>query len=252
MLKYFMQQAQNKAFLYRPDLLISLPCKVTEYEKRAVQEVGRALGAGRVHLVDEPMAAAVGAGLAVTQPRGQIIVDIGGGTTEIAVISLGGVTYANAVRVGGHEMDARIAQALRHQFNILIGEPTAEQLKILYADALYDSAELMEFKGVNLYNGLPKICTLPKGIIHQAIEPVVENIVQATKQALSQTPPELSADIAEQGIWLAGGGALIKNLPERLSAATGLKVSITREPLFSVARGGAYLLEHPELLEKVS
>lgn len=251
MLKKFLDLLKEKIFLIQPEMIISLPCKVTEYERRAVEEVGRAVGGKSVRLIDEPMAAAIGAGLPITEARGQIVVDIGGGTTEIAVISLAGVVYSNAVRTGGHAMDQCIQQHLRSHFNLLIGEATAEKLKINFADALEDSCQKFEFKAVDLNSGLPKLMSLPKKEIRTAIEPVLQEIISAIKVALAKTPPELSADVVENGIWLTGGGALIPNLTTRVGQATGLKVNIAKDPLYSVARGGAYLLEHPELLEKV-
>lgn len=255
MLKGFFKSMSIEPNFFRPDMIISLPCRVTEYERRAVEEIGRAMGAKSVRLIDEPMAAAVGAGLAVTSPNGQVIVDIGGGTTEIAIISLGGVVYANAIRIGGHEMDQKIMQHLRNKFNILIGEATAEKLKINYADATLAesaSAELIEFNGVDLSTGLPRRIKLPKYEINNAIRPIIDAIVIEIGVALSGVEPELAVDISNNGIWLAGGGALIKNLAQKIALATGLKVNVSREPLFSVAHGGAYLIEHPDLLEKLA
>lgn len=239
--------------LLKSEMIISLPCRVTEYERRAVEEVGRSIGARRVYLLDEPMAAAIGAGLSVMAPRGQIIIDIGGGTTEIAIISLGGVAYSTAIRIGGHEMDQKIMQHLRNRFNLLIGESTAEKLKINYADAMcFDSNETIEFNGFDLSNGLPRRIKLPKSEIALAIAPVIESIIGAIKVALSSAEPELAADISDHGIWLAGGGALIKNFSRKITLATGLSVNVVSDPLFSVAQGGAYLLERPELLERLT
>ncbi|MCB0351782.1 MAG: rod shape-determining protein [Bdellovibrionales bacterium] len=253
MLRGFFNSLNIGSSILKSDMIISLPCLVTQFERRAVEEVGQSLGAKKVHLLDEPMAAAVGSGLPVMAPRGQIIVDIGGGTTEIAIISLGGVAYSTAVRIGGHSMDQRIMQHLRHRFNILIGETTAEKLKINFADALNsDPFEMIKFNGIDLSTGLPRRIELSKSEISFAINPILDDIVASINVALASAEPELSADISEQGIWLAGGGALIKNFSKKIELSTGLKVNIARDPLFSVARGGAYLLEHPELLEKLA
>jgi rod shape-determining protein MreB and related proteins len=229
-------------------LVISLPCKVSGFEKRAVMDVGRALGVKSTHLVDEPVLAALGADLPITAPVGSMVVDIGGGTTEIAVMTLGGLAYANALRVGGHEMDQRIVEHFKSQFNFLIGEPTAEYLKVHYAHAILDVPEMMDVKGLDLTSNLPKILNVKQEEIRKAIEPALRSIVSAIQTALREIDPELSADLGDKGIHMAGGVAQIPGFADRIAKETGVKVILSDEPLTSIARGGAKVLESPQLL----
>lgn len=253
MLRKFIVTATNSSLgLMMGRLVISLPCRASDFEKRAVTDVGRALGVKSTHLVDEPMLAAIGADLPVEAPVGSMVVDIGGGTTEIAVISLGGLAYANALRVGGHEMDQRIIEHFKAQFNFLIGEPTAEYLKVHYANALVDVNETMDVKGIDLNTSLPKFISVPQVEIKKAIEPSVRSIIAAIQTALAEIPPELSADLAEVGIYLAGGVAQITGFAERIARETGVQVVLSDDPLKSTGRGGAKVLDRPALLDLIT
>ncbi len=253
MLFNFLAQIRQKFFWFRPKMLISLPCKVTEFERRAVEEVGLAMGARQVHLMDEPMAAAIGAGLPVFQPKATMIVDIGGGTTEIAVISLGGIVYANAVRTGGEEMDHRIIEhfSLHHKF--AVGEQTAEKMKIFLGSALTGSKNhQLEIKGLDLVSGLPRSRLVDTKEVHIAIDETIKTIISSIRVALENVPPELAADLSESGIYLAGGGALLAGLPARIATEVGVKVQVVTNPLLSVACGGARAIENGEILERVA
>jgi rod shape-determining protein MreB len=254
MLAGFLKSAKENNFLFRPDILISLPCQVTNFEKEAVKEAALSLGASRVRLIDEPLAAAIGADLPVTANRGMMIVDIGGGTTEIAVISCGGVVLAEAVRVGGNDLDAAIVDYVRNHFNFVIGEPTAERLKMEIGNAL--TSNLLErplsVGGFDLNKGLPTKLRLTSRSIFPALDGTIKLIISSIKKALEKIPPEIAGDIAENGLVLAGGGALLHGLKERIQAETGLVVSVTRDPLLSVALGGAKTLENDSLLDFVA
>jgi rod shape-determining protein MreB len=236
-----------------PRVIVCIPFGITEVEKRAVREAAERAGARDVFLVEEPMAAAIGAGLPITEPSGNLIVDIGGGTTEVAVISLGGIVYSQSVRVGGDKLDEAIVQHMKRKYNLLIGERTAEMIKCTIGNA-YPSEETttMDVKGRDLVAGLPKTLEINSDEIRDAIQEPVNAIVQAVRDALERTPPELSADIVDKGIMLAGGGALLKNLDLLLREETGLPVVICDDPLSAVVIGSGKMLSEPELLSRIA
>ncbi|MCZ6491732.1 MAG: rod shape-determining protein [Acidobacteria bacterium] len=253
MLNYFIHKAHNRKMLVRPRILIGVPSEITPVEKRAVQDSAYRAKASEVHLVEQGMVAAIGAGLPITEPSGNMVVDIGGGTTDIAVISLSGIVYSRSVRVAGNEMDDAIMHYLKRKHNLLIGERTAEQIKIELGSAYaLDKPITMEIKGRNLIEGLPKTITVGNEEIQEALSECVETIMNAIRVALERTPPELSADISDRGIVLTGGGALLKNLDRRIREETGLPVSIADEPLLSVVLGTGKMLSDFKLLRKVS
>ena len=253
MLNYFIHKAHNRKMLVRPRILIGVPSEITPVEKRAVQDSAYRAKASEVHLVEQGMVAAIGAGLPVTEPSGNMIVDIGGGTTDIAVISLSGIVYSRSVRVAGNEMDDAIMHYLKRKHKLLIGERTAEQIKIELGSAYaLDKPLTMDIKGRNLIEGLPKTITVGNEEIQEALSECVETIMNAIRVALERTPPELSADISDRGIVLTGGGALLKNLDRRIREETGLPVSIADEPLLSVVLGTGKMLSDFKLLRKVS
>jgi len=253
MLNYFIHKAHNRKMLVRPRILIGVPSEITPVEKRAVQDSAYRAKASEVHLVEQGMVAAIGAGLPITEPSGNMVVDIGGGTTDIAVISLSGIVYSRSVRVAGNEMDDAIMHYLKRKHNLLIGERTAEQIKIELGSAYaLDKPITMEIKGRNLIEGLPKTITVGNEEIQEALSECVETIMNAIRVALERTPPELSADISDRGIVLTGGGALLKNLDRRIREETGLPVSIADEPLLSVVLGTGKMLSDFNLLRKVS
>ncbi len=243
MLRHFIGKVHNRNRFAWPHVAISVPSGITEVEKRAVQDSAKHAGAQRVYTIEEPMAAAIGAGLPVQEPAGNMIVDVGGGTTEVAVISLGGIVFCKSVRVAGDECDEAIIQHLRRTYNLMVGERTAEEIKIRIGSAypLKDEME-MQVKGRDQVAGLPKILTVTSEEIRDALSEPVTAIVDAVRVALERTPPELSADIVERGIVLAGGGALLRGLDRLLSKETGLHVQIAEDPLTAVALGtGKYL-----------
>jgi rod shape-determining protein MreB len=253
MLTYFIRKAHNRKMLVRPRIVIGVPSEITPVEKRAVQDSAYRAKASEVHLVEQAMMAAIGAGLPITEPSGNMIVDIGGGTTDIAVISLSGIVYSRSVRVAGNEMDDAIMHYLKRKFNLLIGERTAEQIKIEIGSAFpLDRPLNMEVKGRDLIEGIPKTITVVDAEIREALSECVDTIVNAIRVALERTPPELSADISDRGIVLTGGGALLKNLDSRIRDETGLPVSIADDPLASVVLGTGKLLSDFKLLRKVS
>ena len=253
MLTYFIRKAHNRKMLVRPRIVIGVPSEITPVEKRAVQDSAYRAKASEVHLVEQAMMAAIGAGLPITEPSGNMIVDIGGGTTDIAVISLSGIVYSRSVRVAGNEMDDAIMHYLKRKFNLLIGERTAEQIKIEVGSAFpLDRPLSMEVKGRDLIEGIPKTITVVDAEIREALSECVDTIVNAIRVALERTPPELSADISDRGIVLTGGGALLKNLDSRIRDETGLPVSIADDPLASVVLGTGKLLSDFKLLRKVS
>ena len=236
----------------RPRIVIGVPSEITQVEKRAVQDCAYRAKASEVYLVEEPMAAAIGAGLPITEPSGNMIVDIGGGTTEIAVISLAGIVYSKSIRVAGDEMDEAIIQYIK-KYNLLIGERTAEQIKIEIGSAFpLDEPMTMEVKGRDLVDGVPKTITVNDEEIREALAETVNVIVDAVRVALERTPPELSADIVDRGIVLTGGGALLKNLDKRLREETGLPVVMAENPLSSVVLGTGKMLSDFNLLRKIS
>jgi len=253
MLTYFIRKAHNRKMLVRPRIVIGVPSEITPVEKRAVQDSAYRAKASEVHLVEQAMMAAIGAGLPITEPSGNMIVDIGGGTTDIAVISLSGIVYSRSVRVAGNEMDDAIMHYLKRKFNLLVGERTAEAIKMEIGSAFpLDRPLSMEVKGRDLIEGIPKTITVVDAEIREALTECVDTIVNAIRVALERTPPELSADISDRGIVLTGGGALLKNLDSRIRDETGLPVSIADDPLASVVLGTGKLLSDFKLLRKVS
>ena len=252
MLAYFIQKAHNRKVWIAPRIVIGIPSEITQVEKRAVKDSALRAKASEVFLVDQAMAAAIGAGLPITEPSGNMVVDIGGGTTDVAVISMAGIVYASSVRVAGNEMDEAIIKYLRKNYNLLIGERTAEQVKIEIGSAYpLDKPVTMEIKGRNLIEGIPKTLVVSDEEIREALEETVSILISAVLVALEQTPPELSADIVDRGIVLTGGGALLKNLDKRFSEETGLPVSMGEDPLSSVVLGTGRMLEDVDLLRKV-
>lgn len=245
MLQHFINRVHEKSwFPPSPRVLICVPCQATEVERRAIKESAEGAGAQQVFLLEEPMAAAIGAGLPVDEAQGSMVVDIGGGTTEIAVISLSGIVYSESVRVGGDRFDEAIVNYVRRHYGSLIGEATAERVKIEIGCA-YPSAEIREIdvRGRNLAEGIPRSFTLTSNEVLEALQENLASIVQAVKSALEKTPPELSADIAERGMILTGGGALLRDIDKLLSEETGLPVLVADDPLTCVARGGGRYLE---------
>lgn len=254
MLDYFIKQAMNnRGFLLRPRIVIGIPTGITQVERRAVKDVALRAKASEVYIVEQPMAAAVGADLPISEPTGNMIVDIGGGTTDIAVISLNGVVFNHSIRTASNEMDEAIIQYLKKKYNLLIGERTAEQVKMQLGSAYpLDESLTMEIKGRDLREGIPRTIVVDDQEIREAIEEVVTAIINAVRIALERTPPELSADIIDRGIILTGGGSLLKNLDKRLREETQLPVFITEDPLTSVVMGAGRLLDDLDLLKKIS
>jgi rod shape-determining protein MreB len=252
MLRYFINKVHNRRTLVHPRIIVSVPSGITQVEKRAVRESAESAGAREVYLIEEPMAAAIGAGLPITEPTANMIVDIGGGTTEVAVISLAGVVYAKSVRVGGDKMDDAILQYIKRKHNLAIGEHSAEMIKTTIGNVMPDEPyETMDIKGRDLVSGVPKTLTIDSSEIQQAISEQVDAIIDAVKMALELTPPELSADIVDQGIVLTGGGALLTNLDKRLKQETGLPIIIADDPLSSVVLGSGKALENIDVLKEV-
>jgi rod shape-determining protein MreB len=254
MLAYFIRKAHNNRNVWvRPRIVIGVPSEITQVEKRAVKDSAYRAKASEVHLVEEAMAAAIGAGMPITEPSGNMIVDIGGGTTDIAVISLAGIVYSKAVRVAGNEMDEAIIQYIKKTYNLLIGERTAEQIKMEVGSAYpLEERMSMEIKGRHLIEGVPKTITITDEEIREALAETVNVIVDAVRVALERTPPELSADIVDRGIVLTGGGALLKNLDKRLREETGLPLAMAEDPLSSVVLGAGKMLSDFNLLRKIS
>ncbi|MBI2774122.1 MAG: rod shape-determining protein [Chloroflexi bacterium] len=252
MLRYFIQKVHDRFALFpRPRVVIGIPSGVTEVEKRAVQDAAVSAGARWARLVEEPMAAAIGAGLPVNEPTGSMIVDIGGGTTEVAVTSLGGIVVSRSIRVGGDEMDADIAAYARREFNLLMGERTAEDIKIAIGSAYpLDEEVSTYFRGRDLLTGLPRSIEVTSAQVREALEPAIQQIVDAVKDTIEETPPELIADVMDQGIYVAGGGALLKGLDTRLSEATQMAVHIADDPLTCVCRGTGKILEELVLYDR--
>jgi rod shape-determining protein MreB len=253
MLDYFIKKAHNRKVVVRPRIVICIPSQITQVEKRAVRDSAYRAKASEVVLVEEPMAAAIGAGMPITEPTGNMIVDIGGGTTDVAVISMAGIVYSRTVRIAGNEMDEAIVQFIKKRFNLAIGDRTAEEVKIRLGSAYpLDKEESMEVKGRDLLDGIPKPLVVSSEEIRDALSEPVGVIIEAVKQALEQTPPELAADIVDRGIVLTGGGALLRNLDKRLREETGLPVLIADDPLSSVCLGAGKMLDDFDLLRRVA
>jgi len=252
MLNYFIQKAHQRRTLVHPRIVISVPSEITQVEKRAVTDAAYRAKAAEVHLVEQAMMAAIGAGLPVTEAGGNMVVDIGGGTTDVAVISLSGIVYSRSLRIAGNHMDEAITNYLKRKYNCLIGERTAEQIKIEIGSAhTLDKPLTMEIKGRSLIEGRPKTITVDDSEIREALSESVSTIVSAIRMALERTPPELSADISDCGIVLAGGGALLKNLDKRIREETGLPVCIADDPLCCVVLGTAKTLNDFKFLRRI-
>ncbi len=254
MLKHFIRKVHNnRRTLVRPRIVIAVPSGITQVEKRAVRESAELAGAREVFLIEEPMAAAIGAGLPITEPTCNMVVDIGGGTTEVAVISLAGIVYSRSIRVAGDKMDASISQHIKRKYNLLIGERTAEIIKTTIGNAYPDpeNLETIEVKGRDLVSGIPKILAIDSEEICVAISEQIDAIVETVKIALEQTPPELAADIVDSGIILTGGGALLKNLDKLLREKSGLPIIVADDPLSTVALGCGKSLDNIEILREV-
>lgn len=254
MLKYFIKKVHNRRSFVSPRIVIGVPSGITQVEQRAVKDAAQASGAREVYLVGEPIAAAIGVGLPVGEPSGNMIVDIGGGTTDIAVISLDGVVYSKAVRVGGDRMDETIIAYIKRRYNLMIGERTAEQIKIDIGSAYNSGSEqrVMEIKGRDLISGIPKTATVTEVEIREALSEPVNMILDTIKIILENTPPELAADIVDRGIVLAGGGALLHGLDLFIREKTGLPVIVAEDPLTAVARGVGKMLDELDLLKRVA
>src|SRR6187399_3087894 len=253
MLRYFIKKANKEHSIFRPRIIICVPFGITEVEKRAVKESAESAGAREVYLIEEPMAAAIGAGLPITEASGNMVVDIGGGTTEVAVISLAGIVYSQSVRVGGDKMDDAIVAYMKRKYNLAIGEQTAERIKITIGNAYQLDPQLtMEVKGRDMVAGIPKTVIVNSDEIREALAEPINAIVEAVLLALERTPPELAADIVDKGIVLTGGGALLKNIDVLLREETGLPVMVSDDPISCVVLGSGKALDHIELLKEVT
>lgn len=252
MLRYLIRKVHNRRTLVRPRIIICVPHGITEVEKRAVRESAESAGAREVYLIEEPMAAAIGAGLPVTEACGSMILDIGGGTTEIAIISLKGIVYSRSVRVGGDKMDEAIANFVRRRHNVLVGERTAEQIKISIGSALPTGDNTMlEVKGRDLLQGIPKAVLISEDEIREALAEPLNQIIEVVKIALEKCPPELSSDIVDRGIAMAGGGALLRNLDKLIARETGISTVLVQDPLSAVVIGSGAVLDQLEILKDV-
>ncbi|MDD2239061.1 MAG: rod shape-determining protein [Kiritimatiellae bacterium] len=253
MLRYFIRKAHNRKWVIRPRIIISVPSGITEVEKRAVKDSATHAGAREVYLIEEPMAAAIGVGLPVQEPAGNMIVDMGGGTTEVAIISLAGIVLSRSVRVGGDEMDEAIVQYLKRVYNLMIGERTAEEIKITIGSAYPLGEEVsMEVKGRDLVAGLPKTLTITSEEIREALQEPVSAIIEAIRITLERCPPELSSDLVDRGIVLAGGTSQLRGMDKLLAEQTGLPVHVAEDPLCAVAEGTGVVLHELNFLRKVS
>jgi len=253
MLRHFIQKVRHRRFQLRPRIVIAIPSGITEVEKRAVKESAERAGAREVFLIEEPIAAAIGVGLPIQEPIGNMIIDIGGGTTEIAVISLAGIVFSKSIRIGGDEMDEAVIEYLKKTYNLMVGERTAEDIKINIGSAYPLEEEIpIEVKGRDLVAGLPKTVTITSEEIREALQEPLRAILEATKISLERTPPELSADLIEHGIVMAGGGSLLKGLDRLISGETALPVHIADDPLTAVANGTGKVLNEIRYLKKVT
>ena len=253
MLKYFIRKAMRAKSFVRPRVVVGVPSGVTEVEKRAVIDAAQQAGAREAYLIEEPMAAAIGAGLPVEEATGSMVVDIGGGTTEIAVISLGGIVTSRSIRIGGDEMDSSIVQYIKRMYNLMIGERTAEEIKISVGTAIVtpDTDRTMDIRGRDLVSGLPKTLTIHAKEIREALNEPIYKIIDAVKNTLEKTPPELAADVMDHGIMMTGGGALLMNLDKLLSHETGMPVLVSEDALSCVGEGTGRTLENIGLLKNV-
>jgi rod shape-determining protein MreB len=253
MLRYFIKKVHHRRVLVRPRIIIAIPSGITEVEKRAVKDSAERAGAREVFLIEEPIAAAIGVGLPIQEPIGNMIIDIGGGTTELAVISLSGVVFSKSIRIGGDEMDEAIIEYLKKTYNLMVGERTAEEIKIKIGSAYPLEEEMsLEVKGRDLVAGLPKTVTITSEEIREALQEPLRAILEVTKISLERTPPELAADLIEHGIVMAGGGSLLRGLDKLISEETGLPVHIADDPLTAVANGTGKVLNEIRYLKKVT
>ncbi len=255
MLRYFIRKAiahvPKRRRLFHPNVLIAVPSGITEVETRAVKDSAQRAGAGDIYLIEEPMSAAIGVGLPIAEPSGSMIVDIGGGTTEVAVISLSGIVESRSIRVAGDEMDGAISQHMKRVYNLMIGERTAEEIKLKIGSAYPTEDEgFMEVKGRDLISGLPKTIKISSGEVRTALQEPITNIVEAVRMTLERCPPELAADLIDRGIMLAGGGALLRGLDRLIAEETGLPVFVSEDPLKAVANGTGVVLQEIEAMSK--
>ena len=254
MIRHFIQKVHNnRKTLVRPRVVIAVPSGITQVEKRAVRDSAESAGAREVYLIDEPMAAAIGVGLPVQEPTGNMIIDIGGGTTEVAIISMSGIVFSKSIRIAGDEMDEAIVNYIKRKYNLLIGERTAEEIKINIGSAYpMEKSMTMEVKGRDLVVGIPKTLLISDEEVREALTETFGTIVEAVKISLERTPPELASDIVDKGVVVAGGGALIKGLDTLLTEATGLPITLADDPLSAVALGAGMVLKDPNLLKKIT
>jgi rod shape-determining protein MreB len=253
MLRYFIKKVHHRRVLVRPKIVIAIPSGITEVEKRAVKDSAERAGARDVFLIEEPIAAAIGVGLPIQEPLGNMIIDIGGGTTEIAVISLAGIVFSKSIRIGGDEMDEAIIEFLKKTYNLMVGERTAEEIKIKIGSAYPLEEEMsLEVKGRDLITGLPKTITVTSEEIREALQEPLRAILEITKISLERTPPELASDLIEHGIVMAGGGSLLRGLDKLISEETGLLVHVTDDPLTAVVKGTGMVLDNMRLLQDVT
>jgi len=253
MLRHFIGKFHRRRNIVRPRIIVSVPVGITPVEKKAILECAKSAGASEVFLIEEPMAAAIGAGLPIHEATGNMIIDIGGGTTEVTVISLGGIVYSKSVRVAGDKMDEAIVQYINRNYNFLVGLGTAEAVKMTIGNAYPgDMMETLEVKGRDLVTGIPKILTIDSEEIREMLSEEVNTIVQTVRSALEQMPPELSADILDKGIVMTGGGSLLKNLDVLLKEETKVPITVTDEPLFTVAIGAGRALDNISLLKEIT
>ncbi|MCH6566878.1 MAG: rod shape-determining protein [Nitrospinae bacterium] len=251
MLRHFIHKVHNRKTLVRPRIVVSVPSDITQVEKRAVRDSVESAGAREVHLIEEPMAAAIGVGLPIDEPSGNMILDVGGGTTEIAVISMSGIVYSKGVRVGGDVMDECIVSYVKRKYNLLVGERTAEEIKIRIGSAYPMEEKLtMEVKGRDLVAGIPKTLVISDDEIREALSEPIGTIIETVRLALERTPPELASDIVDKGIVLAGGGSLLRGLDILLREQTGLPVTLAEDPITAVVLGTGMVLESPDLLKR--
>jgi rod shape-determining protein MreB and related proteins len=253
MLRYFIKKVHHRWVLVRPRIVIAIPSGITEVEKRAVKDSAERAGAREVFLIEEPIAAAIGVGLPIQEPIGNMIIDIGGGTTEIAVISLSGIVFSKSIRIGGDEMNEAVIEYLKKTYNLMVGERTSEDIKIKIGSAYPLEEEMsMEVKGRDLVAGLPKTVTITSEEIRESLQEPLRAILEVTKMSLERTPPELAADLIDHGIVMAGGGSLLRGLDKLISEETGLPVHISEDPITAVANGTGRVLSEIQYLKKVT